>query len=123
MKRVVSFMFGVFFLSVVVASAQTQATGASRFAWDQPNLSAAEAQLLTYNLRVDGSTTPVVLSNVSCLDVAGVTVCGCPIPAFTPGNHTSTVSAQNVAGESLPSNVLTFQFIIVPNAPVNFRLL
>ena len=123
MKRVVSFMFGVFFLSVVVASAQTQATGASRFAWDQPNLSAAEAQLLTYNLRVDGSTTPVVLSNVSCQDVAGVAVCGCPIPAFTPGNHTSTVSAQNVAGESLPSNVLTFQFIIVPSAPVNFRLL
>lgn len=107
-----------------LAHAQT-ATSASKFAWDQPNVSGAvEAQSYTYKLYADGSSTGTALSGVTCASAGtpAVVTCQTAITAFTPGNHTTTVSASNLAGESLKSTPLSFTFVIVPSQPANLRL-
>lgn len=43
-------------------------------------------------------------------------------PALTPGTHTLVVRAFNVAGESLDSNSLVVRLVVVPQAPLNFRI-
>lgn len=104
------------------AEAQTTGTPSSRLGWDQQNASAAEAESFTYRYYPDGATVGTVLTGVTC--VAGTpTVCSAPFPAFTPGNHSLTLTASNAAGESLPSAPLSFTFVVVPTAPANLRIL
>jgi len=43
-------------------------------------------------------------------------------PAVTPGDHTATVVACNTDVCSDPSNVATFKFVALPNAPGNLRI-
>ena len=101
------------------AVAQT-GTAASRLAWDQPNATTAEAQALTYAVYADGATVGTVLTGVACVGAAPV--CSAPFPAFTPGAHTVTLTAKNVAGESPKSAPLTFTFVVVPSAPATLRI-
>lgn len=114
-------------LALVLASTAAYAqapvaTGASKFAWDQPAPDVATAQAYTYKYYADNAATGVVLTPIACTTVSTVFTCTVPIPAFTPGVHSVTVTAANAAGESAKSASLSFQMIVQPLAPLNLRL-
>jgi hypothetical protein len=44
-------------------------------------------------------------------------------PALTPGVHQLSVRAYNIAGSSLPSNVLAVTVVVVPSAPANLQII
>jgi hypothetical protein len=105
-----------------LASAQNTGTASSKIGWDQAGVaSAAEAQALTYRYYADGSATGIVLTGVTCAGTTAVT-CQAPFPAFTPGSHTITLTAGNVAGESAKSSPFAFVFVVIPSAPTNLRI-
>jgi hypothetical protein len=101
---------------------QPPASANQKFAWDQVALDLAEAQGYTYKYYPDGSTTGVVFQNVTCTGAASPFVCTTPIPAFTPGNHTITITAGNVAGESDKSDPFAFAFVVTPGKPTRIRI-
>jgi hypothetical protein len=105
-----------------LATAQSTGTSSSKLAWDQTGVaSAVDAQALTYRYYADGSATGIVLTGVTCAGTTTVT-CSAPFPAFTPGNHAITLTAANVAGESIKSSSFAFVFVVVPSAPGNLRI-
>ena len=108
---------------IVPLRAQTPTPTPSSFlTWDQPNVvSTAEAQAYTYQYYADGATAGVAVTSVTCSGVAP-TVCRAPFPAFTPGSHTITLTASNLAGTSPQSTLFTFTFVVVPSAPQNIRV-
>lgn len=106
-----------------LASAQT-ATSIQKFAWDQTGPSLADVQAYTYNY-YDGNQAGKILTGVTCVLLNATTstfTCEAPIPAFTPGNHSVTLTASNAAGESAKSGPLAFVFVVTPAAPTNLRL-
>ena len=112
-------LLGLIFCAIAtVASAQAAAN--KTLAWDQTNVTATEAQAYTYTYYPDGALVGIVLTGVTC---AGTPVaCSVPFPAFTPGSHTLTLTATNIAGESPKSSPFAFVFVVVPPAPVNIRI-
>jgi hypothetical protein len=110
-------------LALIAPTAYAQTgTANSNLAWDQSNVAtAAEAQAFTYRYYPDGSALGIVLANVACTGITPV-ICTVAFPAFTPGAHTLRLTASNVAGESAPSTVLAFTFVVVPTAPSNPRI-
>ena len=119
MTRIRTALFGLVFCAIAtVASAQAAAN--KSLAWDQTGATATEAQAYTFTYYPDGALVGVVLTGVTC---AGTPVaCSVPFPAFTPGAHTLTLTATNIAGESVKSNPFAFVFVVVPSAPVNIRI-
>ena len=112
----------VVFLLVPVSALAQNATGTSRLEWDQPNASLSEAQGFTYAVYADGSTTPTPLTGVTCVAGTPTPVCSAPFPAFTPGSHSLSLTATNVAGESTQSAPISFTFVVVPSAPTGLRI-
>lgn len=79
----------------------------------------------TYRYYVDGSQSGSVLpfaiawkSGAQVGDFDAST----PIPSFTPGVHQLTLTAENLAGVSLPSNPLVFTFLVAPGQPKGLKL-
>lgn len=105
----------------VSAQQPVPATAKSQFAFDQDAPDLASVQGYTFRLYIDGSATGAVLP-VTCTGAAIPFQCAGPIPAFTPGTHTVTVSASNEAGESDKSEALTFRMVIVPGKPTTLRI-
>lgn len=104
--------------AVLVAPLQAQtAVSANKLGWNQTALTLADAQALTYRYYPDGATTGITLSGVTCTGTASPFACEVPFPAFTPGNHSLTLTAANVAGESGKSSPLSFTFVVVPAIP------
>lgn len=122
MKRFFCFAVSFLLLSNTAFAQPTQATTASKFSWTQGAPTLADAQAYEYGIYVDGSTTKQVLAAVTCTGTVSPFNCEAPIPAFTPGNHTATLTAKNVAGESLKSDPLGFNFVVTPSKPGNFGL-
>ena len=114
----------LFVLCNVTAYAQQPppATATQKFAWDQDAPTLADAQGYTYKYYPDGSATGVTFQNVTCTGATSPFVCSAPIPAFTPGNHTITVTAGNIAGESAKSSPFAFNFVVTPGVPNNIRI-
>lgn len=108
-------------LCASVVSAQN-ATPLSKVAIDQAAPDVKSAGLYTYKYYADGSTTGVTVTGVTCTGTISPFTCTFSIPAFTPGNHSITVTASNEVGESPKSLPLTFTFVVVPATPVNLRL-
>ena len=106
-----------------VTYAQT-AIPTSQLAWDQPAPTAEEAQGYTYRYYADGGLAGEILAGVTCSIPTGtiVVVCMAPFPAFTPGTHTLTLTASNLAGESAQSTPLTFTFVVTPGIPERVRI-
>jgi hypothetical protein len=121
------FLLAVFAISFLIsgnldAQSPVPATGSSKFTWTISSPTLADAQAYTYRVYADGSVTGIVLSGVTCTGAASPFVCEAPIPAFTPGNHTATLTASNIAGESAKSDPLGFNFVVTPSKPGNFGL-
>ena len=109
----------------VAGSAFAQvATPVSKLAWDQGGQDLATVQAYTYQHYDDGSATGVVFppASITVTGIASPFTVTATFPAFTPGQHTVTVSASNVAGESGQSNSLAFNFVVQPVTPTNLRL-
>jgi hypothetical protein len=116
-----TFFLSLFLYNIPCAHAQ-QASPNSTIQWDQPAPTLADAQAYTYKYYADGSTTGVVFNGVTCNGTASPFTCTVLFPAFTPGNHTIRLTAQNIAGESTPSSPFGFTFVVTPSSPNNIRI-
>lgn len=105
-----------------VSQAQTTGVAGQKFAWDQAAPDLATAQAYTYKHYDDGATTGVAFASVVCTGTVAPFQCEVPIPAFTPGSHTTTFTAMNVAGESVKSSAFTFTFVVTPGTPANIHI-
>lgn len=108
---------------VIIAQQPPIGTATQKFAWDQDAPTLADAQAYTYKYYPDGSATGVTFAVVTCSGAATPFTCSAPIPAFTPGNHTITLTASNIAGESAKSNPFGFSFVVTPGVPNNIRII
>lgn len=118
MKKTLLAAAALFLLSTPLYA---QTTAKDKLAWDQTAPDVATAQAYTYSAYADTATVGTTLSPVTCTGTVSPFLCSVPFPAFTPGPHTLQVTASNVAGESLKSNVFSFTFVVVPTAPANLR--
>jgi hypothetical protein len=105
-----------------VASAQPPATGTSKIGWDQAAPSLAEAQGYIYKYYPDSATVGTTLNLVTCIGTISPYQCEVAFPAFTPGAHTLTITAGNIAGESAKSSPLNFAFVVTPSIPTNLKI-
>lgn len=118
-------LFAVVLIVLAVAApavAQVPVTGANKIGWDQAAPTLADAQGYTYKYFADAATAGIALAAVTCTGTTSPYQCEVPFPAFTPGNHTLTLTAGNLAGESAKSAPLSFAFVVTPGAPVNLRI-
>ena len=99
-----------------------QAIPTSKFAWDQSAPDLTTVQAYTYKHYDDNSATGVAFVGVTCTGTASPFTCVVNIPAYTPGNHSITLSASNVAGESVKSAPFAFVFVVTPGSPANIRI-
>jgi hypothetical protein len=113
-------MLAVLFVLIPVLTS-AQATGSSKLTFDQQAATLAEANSLTYRYYPDAATTGITVA-VACTGTVSPFVCQTPFPAFTPGNHSLTVTAANAAGETAKSAPLNFTFVVVPSIPQNLRI-
>lgn len=118
-KIILILAFTISFLITTYAFSQVIAT--DRIGWDQIAPSLADAQGYTYRYYPDAVTTGTILTPVVCSGTTSPFVCSAAFPAFTPGAHTLTLTAANIAGESGKSSVYSFTMEIIPNAPSNIR--
>lgn len=104
--------------TIMVLACATMVTAASKLAWDMTSApDAATAQTYVYKMFLDGSTTGVTLTSVTCAGSAPVS-CSVAFPSIPNGPHTLTLTAQDPSGpESAPSTVLTFKVIGTPGNP------
>lgn len=112
------------FILLFPAALAAQPPGSSnqRFTFDQAAPVLADAQAYTYRYYPDGATTGITFTGVTCTGTASPFVCSVLIPAFTPGNHSITLTAANVAGESAKSSPFAFVFVVTPSVPANIRI-
>jgi len=109
-------------LVLIPISLLAQAVPTSKFAWTQDAPTLADAQAYTYLYFPDGATTGIAFTAVTCTGATSPFACEVNIPAFTPGNHTVTLAARNVAGESAKTSPLSFVFVVTPAVPQQFRI-
>lgn len=121
-RRLLLLIACVFVFRVEPVETQQPAASVSRLAWDQAAPDLASAQGYTYRYYPDGAANGTVLGGVTCTGTIAPFICVAPFPAFTPGPHSLTLTAANLAGESVPSAPLSFVFVVTPAAPTNVRI-
>jgi hypothetical protein len=102
---------------------EAQANNTSKLTWDQDAPDLATANGYVYKYYPDISVVGITLNSVSCvIAIPGPFVCSVNYPAFTPGNHTLTITAANIVGESIKSTSFSFAFVVIPSPPKNIRI-
>jgi hypothetical protein len=120
-------LFALAILLVSSAAFAQDATLNSRFGWNQSD---SDAPQLTYKHYSDGDTVGVTLLDLRCTQSVAPLLsfdCTSSIPAYTPGPHIVDITAVRVAAngvelESPHSNSISFNMIVSPTAPTNFRI-
>ena len=105
-----------------IAWAQPAASATSRLAWDQPAGTLAEAAGCAYEASWDGAAV-VPVTGVTCTGASSPIVCAGSFPAQTPAAHSVRLQARNAAGSSPLSSSFAFQFVALPSAPQNLRII
>jgi hypothetical protein len=123
MKILKRLLHSAIIILVFAQLVNAQAVSTSKFGWDQPAVQLTDAQGFSYKYYPDGATTGIALTGVTCSGTASPFQCQVAIPAFTPGNHTVTFTATNIAGESAKSTPLNFVFVVTPGAPTNPKII
>lgn len=98
------------------------ATAQSKFAIDVNAADLATAQGYVYKQYADGALQGTVIA-FTCSGTAAPFLCVAPVGAFTPGQHSVTLTASNAAGESGKSAAIIFTMTVVPQIPGNPRIL
>jgi len=120
MKRLlVSLSFLIFLIPQILHS---QAISTSKLAWSEDAPTLSDAQSYTYRYYSDGASVGTPIASVVCTGITSPFQCEAPFPAFTPGNHTITLTAGNLAGESGKTSPLDFTFIVTPAIPTGLRI-
>ncbi len=122
MRRSLYAIFALLVLLTVPAFAQTTGVAGQKFAWDQAAPDLASAQAYTYKHYDDGATTGVAFTAVTCTGTQSPFQCEVLIPAYAPGSHSITMTAGNVAGESVKSAPFVFTFVVTPGAPAGIHI-
>ena|ERR1035437_5972482 len=99
----------------------TPVTSTNKLIWNQAAADLATAQGYTYAMYPDGGTK-VALTGVTVTGATSPFACQVPFPTFTPGVHSVTVTASDIAGESPQSTACAFQFVVIPLAPTNLSI-
>lgn len=120
MKKIFAALTVAALLLPVAVDAQNQATAANSFVWDQPAPGAVDANNYTYSY-YEG-TVKTAFTGVSCTGTTSPFRCVVKIPAFSPGQHSITITATNVAGESAKSSPFVFNMVVTPATPVNIGI-
>ena len=118
MKRI---LLALILVLTIPSISWSQATTVSRLALDQDAPDLATANSYTYKYYSDNAIAGIILVFV-CTGTSSPFLCTASFPAFTPGAHTLTVTASNIAGESPKSGILSFTFVIIPSVPTNLRI-
>ena len=118
MKRV---LLTLILVLAIPSISWSQATTVSRLALDQDAPDLATANSYTYKYYPNNAAIGIVLL-FTCTGTSSPFLCTASFPAFTPGAHTLTVTASNIAGESPKSGILSFTFVIIPSVPTNLRI-
>jgi len=113
----------VLIVTPIILSAQAPiGIPTSKFAWNEDAPTLADVQGYTYKYYLDGAVAGVAFVGVVCSGAASPFSCEVNIPAFTPGNHSITYTAQNIAGESSKSLPFGFAFVVTPAIPSGMRI-
>lgn len=111
---------------LVAGTVQAQSvTPANKLAWNQQAPDVATANAYVYKYYADGAIVGVMVAATCAAAIAPDTTgetCSFPFPAFTPGSHSLTLTASNIAGESAKSAPITFTMIVTPVAPGSLRI-
>jgi hypothetical protein len=84
--------------------------------------SVEEANSLIVGAYVDGATTSVILTGLTCAAAApaGTFTCVVNLPALTPGPHTMAIALTVGTATSEKSNVISFTYVVL--AVSNLRI-
>lgn len=107
-------------VGVLITLCSVTAFAQTRLGWQQE--ASENPQGWTYRAYFD--VGPALVGSVSCVPADAVTY-DCAGTTYPPGVWTTAyVTAENMWGESLPSNVITFQIPlpVIPAAPKNLRI-
>lgn len=108
--------------TVSLAAQNPNATALNVVGWNQAAPTLADASGYVYRTYDNGSTTPAVMAGVTCAGTVSPYQCEAPFPPMSPGNHSLTLTASNIAGESGKSVPFVFTFIVTPAVPTNFGI-
>lgn len=106
-------------LGVLLTLASVPASAQTRFAWQQE----AEINPQGWTYRAYFDIGPALVGTITCLQAEAGTY-DCTGTTHPPGTWTTVyLTVENVWGESLPSEVITFQvpLPVIPSAPKNLR--
>ena len=92
------------------ASAQQPVAGTERLAWNHDGINVSR-----FELAVDGGAPVPVTVTMAGADYTA------PLPAMTPGTHTLSVRACNVAGCSAPLSI-SVRVVVIPSPVTNLRV-
>jgi hypothetical protein len=93
-----------------VASAQTPVAGTERLAWSHDGVNVSR-----FELSVDAGPQTALVVTQTGLDYTA------PLPALTPGTHTLSLTACNVAGCSAPL-AIQVRVVVIPAVVTNLRI-
>jgi len=93
-----------------VASAQQPVAGTERLAWNHDGINVTR-----FELAVDGGAPAPVTVTMAGVDYTA------PLPALTPGTHTLTLAACNIAGCSAPLSI-SVRVVVIPSPVTNLRV-
>lgn len=116
--RIFSILVGGLLLAASL-SAQVVTVG-HKFVWEETGSDLATVQGYVYRYAEGSQKGDLV--GVVCEGQTSPFTCKVPIPAFVEGSHSVVISAVNPAGESAPSNAVTFTFTLIPATPTNARI-
>ena len=94
----------------VPAFAQQPVAGTERLAWNHDGINVTR-----FELAVDAGAPSVLVVTQTGTEYTA------PLPAMTPGTHTLTLAACNVAGCSLPL-AITVRVVVIPSPVTNLRV-
>lgn len=109
-------------VSLAQAGQTQQVYVASHLTWSEAGPDLPTVSGYSYQYFADGSTTAAALSGVSCSGTASPFTCSVSMPAFTPGSHSLTLVASDVAGASQPSSAISFTFVVAPSTPTGLAI-
>ena len=115
------FIFLLILMCIPNEIMNAQANSTSKIIFDQAGLTLAEVNAYTFKYYPDNSLVGLSLT-AACTGTVSPFTCSGQFPTFTNGNHTLTLSATSLGGESPKSAPFAFAYVGAPLSPGNIRI-